>query len=112
MILKLVCDSFWGVLRETEQTCLLSGSILAKPQATAKKSVCQPRVYTQHFSLLNLCPTSQITPNVICLGLVVFSQVACYIMHCNVRHASHEKYGVTSCLPTRSVFSITAFTWV
>lgn len=41
--------------------------------------------------LLNLCPTCRITPNVICLGLIVFSQVACCIMHLTMMRASHEK---------------------
>lgn len=96
-----------------EQICLLlqpnmvslrlgqGGNILTRPQAVTEKCYSLPSTeFTLNtFSLLNLCPTSQITPNVICLGLMVFSQVACCIMHWTVKRASHEEYGVDFLYP-------------
>lgn len=89
MILKLESESVLGVRRSRHDCsfCLCQPHMVSlrlgqTPNCNSNWHFCQPRVCTEHFLVLNLCPTSQITPNVICLGIIVFSQAACCIMRC------------------------------
>lgn len=84
-------------LTETEQICLLEPNmvfvILGKGGSSAEREKKKTRLAKMifvlansvttvtAFSQLNLCPTSQITPNVISWRHIVLCQVACCIMH-------------------------------
>lgn len=66
-------------------------SILVNPWDAHKKNplFANPEFMWSTFLLLNLCPIVRVAPNVICLGLIKFSQVACCIMHLTMKRDRH-----------------------